>query len=443
MVLGKDNLLGLFDKSMNVIKTFKLKYEVMVGNGITTYVDVDDRFITQNIFVASDTESNYAFISLRGKFPILNTSENGSITETESDTISYGLFKVKIDDIFSNGTDYAIIKQEEFSINEFTPTEDINTFIVNKYGYDVTNDMILNVFNDRQLIGIVKGFMYDNIESIVFWNTEAMCLDILSPLDWNINIDDVDALYNRNNTFRDYNIAIDTVNNKAYQTYLDDNNDIVKNTIEFTAIPNEMVRVGCKTYIADDFLKSVKDVTFKDTTERVASAEINLESARAEYESVQSIYNTAVSSEELALDKLNVANKTYNTKLALLEEAISNSNATELEALRVALTEKTNIRITAETNLSIAVNNLNNTPVDDPNYNNVLQAKEEAQTAYDIALAEETAAQEAYDAELANSNSTEIESLNTDVEAAKQQYQLALKTYYFSNKTIIKNNSIN
>ena len=433
MVLGKDNLLGLFDKSMNIIKTFKLKYEVIVGNGITTYVDVDDRFITQNIFVASDTESNYAFISLRGKFPILNTSENGSITETDSDTISYGLFKVKIDDIFSNGTDYAIIKQEEFSINEFTPTEDINTFIINKYGYDVTNDMILNVFNDRQLIGIVKGFMYDNIESIVFWNTEAMCLDILSPLDWNINIDDIDALYNRNNTFRDYNIAIDTVNNKAYQTYLDDNNDIVKNTVEFTAIPNEMVHVGCKTYIADDFLKSVKDVTFKDTTERITSAEINLESARAEYESVQAIYNTAVAAEESALDKLNGTNKTYNDKLALLEEAISNFNATELEALRVALTEKTNNRIAAETNLSVAVNNLNNTPVDDPNYNNVLQAKEEAQTAYDTALAEETAAQEAYDAELANSNSTEIESLNSDVEAAKQQYQLALTTYNNAN----------
>ena len=434
MILGKDNLLGLFDKSMNVIKTFKLKYVTIVGNGITTYIDVDDRFVAQNIFIASDIESNYVFISLRGKFPILNISEDGSIIETDSDTVSYGLFKVKIDDIFNNGTDYAIITQEEFSINEFTPTEDINTFIVDKYGYDVTNDMILNVFNDRQLIGIVKGFMYDNIESIVFWNTEAMCLDILSPLDWNINIDDIDALYNRNNTFRDYDVAIDTVNNKVYQTYLDDNNDIVKNTVEFTAIPNEMVRIGCKTYIADDFLKSVKDVTFKDTNERVASAEINLESARSEYESLQKVYNTAVTSEESAIKKLDTANETYNTKLALLEEAISNSNATELEALRITLTEKTNIRISAETNLSVAINDLNNTSVDDPNYNNVLHAKEEAQTAYDTALAEETAAQEAYNAELSNSNSTEIESLNTDVEAAKYQFKLALTTYNNANK---------
>ena len=429
MILGKDNLLGLFDKSLNVIKTFKLKYEVMLENGSVTYIDVDDRFIAQNIFVASDAESNYVFISIRGKFPILNISENGSITETNSDTISYGLFKVKIDDVFANNVDYAVIKREEFSINELTPTEDINKFIVNSYGYDVTPDMILNVFNDRQLIGIVKGFMYNNIESIVFWNTEAMCLDILSPLDWNINIDDIDAQYNRNNTFRDYNIAIDTVNNKAYQTYLDDNNNIVKHTVKFTAIPNEMVRVGCKTYIADDFLKSVKDVTFKDTDERVTSAEINLESARAEYESVQRIYNTAIASEESAIATLNTANETYNTKLALLEEAISNSNISVLEALRITLTEKTNIRIAAETNLSVAINNLNNTPVDDPNYNSVLEAKEEAQTAYDTALAEETAAQEAYDAELANSNSTEIESLNSDVEAAKQQYRLALKAY--------------
>ena len=158
MVLGKDNLLGLFDKSMNVIKTFKLKYEVIVGNGITTYVDVDDRFITQNIFVASDTESNYVFISLCGKFPILNITENGSITETDSDTISYGLFKVKIDDIFKNGTDYAIITRESLDVNEFTTTEDINKFIVKKYSYDVADDMNLNVFNDRQLIGIVKGY---------------------------------------------------------------------------------------------------------------------------------------------------------------------------------------------------------------------------------------------------------------------------------------------
>lgn len=429
MILGKDNLLGLFDKSMNVIKTFKLKYEVMVGNGSVTYVDVDDRFITQNIFVASDAESNYVFISLRGKFPILNVSETGAITETNSDTVSYGLFKVKIDDIFSNNTDYAVITQEEFSINEFTPTEDINTFIVNTYGYNVTDDMVLNVFNDRQLIGIVKGFMYNNIESIIFWNTEAMCLDILSPLDWNINIDDIDAQYNRNNTFRDYNVAIDTVNNKAYQTYLDDNNDIVKNTVEFTAIPNEMVRVGCKTYIADDFLKAVKDVTFKDTSERVASAEINLESARSEYETVQGIYNTAVAAEESALTAFNTANETYNAKVALLEESISNSNASALATLRSTLVEKTNIRMAAETNLSVAINNLNNTSVDDPNYNSVLAAKEEAQTAYDTALAEETAAQEAYDVELANSNSTEIESLNSDVEAAKRQYQLALTAY--------------
>ena len=282
---------------MNVIKTFNLKYEVMVGNGSITYIDVDDRFVTQNIFVASDADSNYVFISLRGKFPILSISESGSVVESDSDTVSYGLFKAKIDDIFNNGTDYAVISQEEFGINEFTPTEDINTFIVNNYGYDVANDMILNVFNDRQLIGIVKGFMYDNIESIVFWNTEAMCLDILSPLDWNINIDDIDAQYNRNNTFRDYSVAIDTVNNKAYQTYLDDNNDIVKNEVTFTTIPNEMVRVGCKTYIADDFLKAVKDVTFKDTNERVASAAINLESTRSEYETVQGIYNTAVTAE--------------------------------------------------------------------------------------------------------------------------------------------------
>lgn len=429
MILGKDNLLGLFDKSLNVIKTFKLKYEVMVENGSMTYIDVDDRFVTQNIFVASDAESNYVFISLRGKFPILNISENGSIIETNSDTISYGLFKAKIDDIFANNTDYAVIVQEEFSINEFTPTEDINSFIVNSYGYDVANDMILNVFNDRQLIGIVKGFMYNNIESIIFWNTEAMCLDILSPLDWNINIDDIDAQYNRNNTYRDYNIAIDTEHNAAFQTYLDDNNNIVRNRVNFTAIPNEMVRVGCKTYIANDFLKAVKDVTFKDTSERVASAEINLESARSEYEAVQNIYNTAVTAEESALTTFNTANENYNTKIALLEEAISNSNASTLEALRSTLTEKTNIRIAAETNLSVATNDLNNTAVDDPNYNSVLAAKEEAQTAYDTAVAEETAAQEAYDAELANSNSTEIESLNSDVEAAKHQYQLALTAY--------------
>jgi len=429
MILGKDNLLGLFDKSMNVIKTFKLKYEVLIDNGYKAYIDIDDRFVTQNIFVASDTESNYVFISLYGKFPILNITENGSITETDSDTISYGLFKVKIDDIFNNGVEYAIITKESLSVNEFTPTEDINKFIIKQYNYDIADDMNLNVFNDRQLIGIVKGFMYNNIESIIFWNTENMCLDILSPLDWNINIDDIDAQYNRNNTFKDYNIAIDTVNNKAYQTYLDDNDDIVKNKVEFTAIPNEMVRVGCKTYIADDFLKAVKDVTFKDTSERVASAEINLESARSEYETVQGIYNTAVAVEESALTAFNTANETYNAKIALLEEAINNSNASTLAALRSTLVEKTNVRMTAETNLSIATNNLNNTPVDDPTYNNVLEAKKEAQIAYNTALAEETAAQEAYDAELANSNSTEIESLNSDVEAAKRQYQLALTAY--------------
>ena len=429
MVLGKDNLLGLFDKSMNVIKTFNLKYEVMVGNGSITYIDVDDRFVTQNIFVASDADSNYVFISLRGKFPILSISESGSVVESDSDTVSYGLFKAKIDDIFNNGTDYAVISQEEFGINEFTPTEDINTFIVNNYGYDVANDMILNVFNDRQLIGIVKGFMYDNIESIVFWNTEAMCLDILSPLDWNINIDDIDAQYNRNNTFRDYSVAIDTVNNKAYQTYLDDNNDIVKNEVTFTTIPNEMVRVGCKTYIADDFLKAVKDVTFKDTNERVASAAINLESTRSEYETVQGIYNTAVTAEESALTELENANEAYNESIADLEEAISNSNASTLEALRATLTEKTNIRMAAETNLSVATNNLNNISVDDPNYNSVLETKEEAQTAYETAVAEEAAAQEAYDAELANTDSTTIESLNTAVDVAKRRYQSALTAY--------------
>ena len=429
MILGKDNLIGLFDKSMNVIKIFKLKYEVIIENGYTAYIDVDDRFVTQNIFVASDTEFNYAFISLCGKFPILNITENGTITETDSDTISYGLFKVKIDNIFKNGTDYAIITRENLDVNEFTPTEDINKFIVKTYNYDIANDMTLDVFNDRQLIGIVKGFMYNNIESIIFWNTEKMCLDILSPLDWNINIDDIDAQYNRNNTFKDYNIAIDTVNNKAYQTYLDDNDDIVKNKVEFTAIPNEMVRVGCKTYIADDFLKAVKDVTFKDTSERVTSAEINLESTRAEYESVQTVYNAAVTAEESALASFNATKETYDTKKALLEEAISNSNASVLEVLRSTLTEKTNARIIAEINLSTAINNLNNTPVNDPNYNSVLESKKEAKTAYDTALAEELTAQEAYDAELANYNSTEIASLNSDAEAAKRQYQLALKSY--------------
>ena len=127
------------------------------------------------------------------------------------------------------------------------------------------------------------------------------------------------------------------------------------------------------------------------------------------------------------IHKINIANIEKN--IFRKKNTSINSKSKSTSKTKATLTERTNGRIVAETNLSVAINNLNNTPVDDPNYNSVLEAKKEAQTAYDTALAEELAAQEAYDAELANYNSTEIASLNSDVEAAKRQYQLALTSY--------------
>ena len=430
MILGQDNLLGVYDKTLNVIKTFKLKYDVIVGNGLVKRIDVDDRFIAQNIFVASDDDSNYAFVSLRGYFPITVLGEDGeTISESPSATLSYGLFKVNLDDVFSGENDYALMSMETFTIDENTTTKAIVEHITSTYGYSVAKDMILNVFNNRQLVGIVKGFMYDNIESIVFWNTDSMCLDILSPLDWNVNIDDIDAQYNRNNVYKDYNIAIDSVNGEAFQTYIDDDNTIVKNKVNFTSIPNELVRVGSKTYIADDFLKSVKDVTFKDTHERAESAEINLEAARLEYENKLSVLNTAKNEETIALNEFNTANDEYQTLLNELQELINSSNSTQLEALNKDLAEKITNRVAAETALNDATNILNNTTVDAENYNELLANKEAAQEAYDTALEEERLAQEAYDAELNNSNSEEIASKNADVEASKRRYQIKLTAY--------------
>ena len=433
MVLGKDNLLGIYDKSMRTIETFKFKYDVTMDNGIVKRVDVDDRFITQNIFVASDAENNYAFISVRGKFPTFNVANDDvTIEETQSSLVTYKLFKVNITDKSQFVDDYIILNLEDFSITENTTTEEIRNYINSTYGYDVSDDMILNVFNDRQLIGIVKGFMYNNIESIVFWNTESMCIDILSPLDWNENIDDVNAQFNRNNNYRDYNLAIDTVNNKAYQILFDGTGEISgtgRNKVSFTSIPNELVRVGLKTYIANDFLKSVKDISFKDIDDRAASAQINLDVSRNKYEQSETTLTSVKTAENQARELFDTAYANYTSVLNELNEAIINSNARLLLELQTTLNEKTNEQNLAQIELNDAIVRLNNVSVDSEEYQSLLEAKNQAQERYDAAVQATNAAQEAYSAELLNSNSQEIIRINEDLETAKRQYQNRLVEY--------------
>src|SRR5574344_1902965 len=216
MILPKENYVAIYDKSYKFLKTISLRYKAYISAAYH-YVPIDDRFVIKGVFIGSGSTENTMYILVKGTFPILSQS-GSSIVEQQTSTISTKLFKVAISELIGSTVTTGTVYDTDLSVStdDTVAVTDTKAYI-KKQNLFLSEDIDYDVRNTLQFIGTGRNVLYDNVDSLIFWNTNSASLDIYSPIIWNTNIKDINLSgtdTKEAETYKDYKIFVSSPTGK-------------------------------------------------------------------------------------------------------------------------------------------------------------------------------------------------------------------------------------
>ena len=291
IALPEDNYLAVYDKSMGMLKTLPMRYKEHVSTS-DHYVNIDERMDIRAIFIGSGDTTNYLYVLISGKFPAL-TQVGTTVNESQTNEAYFKLFKCSVNDLLSSATNICTLTEVK-NLSLETKEEGIITQIKKEIYKDnliFNHGIDYDVRSGLQYVTNARSVLYDNVDSIVYWNTNSASLDIVSPIIWN-KIQDVDLTgdNSEHETYKDYKVFVAkkgetdkpkfysydgmkntkkninvTIDEDAMKTIMTVENGDGEKSVTITGQPKSVCRIGKITFVEGGQLPIISEITPNDS----------------------------------------------------------------------------------------------------------------------------------------------------------------------------------
>jgi hypothetical protein len=252
-ILGQDNALALYDRSLPNIKVIKTKY-VDTETRINVPFDIDKNTL-QSVIIGNGNTDKQVYVIVQGKFPkVINNYNTGVVTfDYDNSEFETRLYSASINHMleFDNTDENSYFELNYLMTYNGSSSDipsirnDFKNFIRETYpSLHLSDDLPL--YHDTtsssyvtEYLGSFCNLLYDNTYSSVYWNIKKHCLQIKTKLKYHTSLT---KKYDENVT-RYYTYGLDENENpislEKNKTYLIRNreymidvetNEIIKNS---------------------------------------------------------------------------------------------------------------------------------------------------------------------------------------------------------------------
>jgi hypothetical protein len=201
-ILGQDNALALYDRTLPNIKVLKTKYVDNI-TGLSVPFDIDKNTL-QSVIIGNGNTDKQIFVIVQGKFPtVINNYNTGVVTyDYENSEVETRLYTATVNNMlaFDNTIEDAYFELTYLTTysGSANTAPSIRTDFKN---YIATNYASLHLSDDLPLyhdtssasyvteyLGSFCNLLYDNTYSSAYWNIKKHCLQIKTKLKYNTSL---------------------------------------------------------------------------------------------------------------------------------------------------------------------------------------------------------------------------------------------------------------